>query len=324
MPELARDGGSSSWSTSRPLSIVGPTASGKSRLAMALARRHLERGEPVELVSVDSMAVYRGMDIGTASPSAADRDEVPHHLVDLVDPDHDFSVAEFRDAAIEVIEEIGSRGAVPILVGGTGLYLRAVIDRLELPGRYPEVAASLEQQPDTRALHERLAQLDPVAASRIELDNRRRVVRALEVTLGSGRRFSSYGPGLDQHPSTPFVQVGLALERDELARRIAERFRSQMDAGLLDEVRALAAAPSGLSRTAAQALGYRELLAHLRGECSLDDAVELSIRRTRQFAVRQIRWFRRDPRITWFDVALGDEQLLDAVDRHWLGSDAPR
>jgi len=284
---------------------------------LALAERRRAQGELVELVTVDSMQVYRGMDIGTASPTAEERQRVPHHLVDLADPADEFSVAEFRTAADAVLADIESRGGSAILVGGTGLYLQSVIDRLELPGRFPDVAARLEAEPDTEGLYRRLVQLDPDAAARIERGNRRRIVRALEVTVGSGRRFSEFGPGLDAYPPTPFLLSGLRVERELLGERIAARYVAQMDAGFLDEVRTLAARPGGLSRTAAQALGYRELLGHLRGEASLDEALALAIDRTRQFAVRQIRWFRRDPRIEWFDHDGDPLAVLDALDAHW-------
>ena len=301
----------------RHLVLVGPTASGKSAVALALAERRRARGDLVELVSMDSMAVYRGMDIGTTTPGPADRERVPHHLVDLVDPDHDFSVAEFVAAVCVALDDIEERGGRAILVGGTGLYVQAIVDGLELPGRYPEVLARLEGEPDTRALHDRLTRADPMAADRIEPDNRRRVLRALEVTEGSGRPFSSYGPGLDAYPGTPFVLAGLRVARDVLGERIAVRVREQLDEGFLDEVRALVARPGGSSRTAAQALGYGELAAHLRGECSLDDAVDTIVLRSRQLAVRQIRWFRRDPRIAWFDPTGDPRAVVEEIDRHW-------
>lgn len=280
---------------------MGPTATGKSALALAMARR---LGD-VEIVSVDSMQVYRGMDIGTAKPTPAERAEIPHHLVDIADPSEDFSVARYRDAFDAAVQEIEARGRRALLVGGTGLYVRAVIDRLEPPGEWPAVRAELDQEHDTRALHERLTRLDPVAAGRMEPTNRRRVVRALEVCLGSGRPFSSFGPGLTAYPPIAVRQIGLRVRRDELVARIAARYREQLAAGFLDEVRGLADRPAGLSRTAAQALGYRELLAYVRGELGLDEAVELAVTRTRQFAVRQERWFRRDPRITWLDAGAG-------------------
>ena len=276
--------------------IVGPTASGKSELAMGVAR--LIGG--TEIVTLDSMQVYRGMDIGTATPTASEQAEVPHHLIDLVDPCEEFAVAELQDRAHAVIDEIRERGAVPVLVGGTGLYVRAVIDQLRIPGRYPEIRAELEAEPDTAALHRRLVKLDPVAAGRMEPSNRRRIVRALEVTAGSGRPFSSYGPGLGHYPATPFVQVGLRWDRERLDERIAARYQCQMADGFLDEVRSLAEQP--ISRTASQALGYKELLDHLRGEVTFEDALELAVVRTRRFARRQERWFRRDPRIRWLDA----------------------
>ena len=280
----------------RPLVIVGPTASGKSDLAMGVARM-IGRAE---IVTLDSMQVYRGMDIGTATPTAAEQAEAPHHLINLVDPDEEFAVAELQARARTVVREIRDRGAVPVLVGGTGLYVRAVIDDLKIPGRYPEVRADLEAEPDTEALHRRLADLDPVAAGRMEASNRRRVVRALEVTIGSGEPFSFYGPGLGHYPPTPFVQVGMRWDRDRLDERIASRYQQQMADGFLDEVRTLAEVP--ISRTASQALGYKELLAHLNGEMTLDEALDLAVVRTRRFARRQERWFCRDPRIHWLDA----------------------
>jgi tRNA dimethylallyltransferase len=268
------------------------------------------------------MQVYRGMDIGTAKPSPAEQAEVPHHLLDLVDPDEEFTVAEWQRAARAAIAGIEERGHRALLVGGTGLYLRSVTDDLDIPGRWPEVRAELEAEADavgTEALHARLLTLDPVAAGRMEPTNRRRVVRALEVVVGSGRRFSEFGPGLDANPSSPFALVGIAVEPADLRERIEQRYRHQLEAGFLDEVRALAARPAGLSRTAAQALGYKELLSHLAGEASLDEAVDLAIRRTRQFARRQRAWFRRDPRITWVPPADGVSHLSDLLSRtaHW-------
>jgi tRNA dimethylallyltransferase len=270
-------------------------------VALAIARERRD----VELVSIDSMQVYRGMDIGTAKPTPAERAEVPHHLIDLVDPWEEFTVAEFQRAFRAVLAAIEDRGHRALLVGGTGLYLRAVIDGLEIPGRFPAVRADLEAEPDTGLLHRRLAELDPVAAGRMQPSNRRRVLRALEVTLGSGRPFSSYGPGLDRYPPSSFLLIGLRMPREELDVRIADRYRRQLELGFVDEVRALAADPRGLSRTARQALGYKELLEHLEGRCSLEEALQAAIARTRRFARRQERWFRRDPRIVWIDASSG-------------------
>jgi tRNA dimethylallyltransferase len=293
------------------VALVGPTASGKTSLALAVARAGGVGVPPVELVSVDSMAVYRGMDIGTAKPTAAIRAEVPYHLVDLVDPSEEFTVQQFQAAAFSVLDGIAQRGHRALLVGGTGLYLRSLIDDLTFPGRFPDVATALAAEvdgagpPDSpegisalAALYARLVDLDPVAAARMEPTNRRRVIRALEVTMGSGRPFSSFGPGLGAYPQTRFALVGLPMAVD-IDRRIEERFAVQMEAGFLHEVRELVARPGGLSRTARQALGYRELLSHLEGGVPLDAALSEAIRRTKVFARRQWAWFRRDPRIVW-------------------------
>lgn len=295
-------------SPDRPLVILGPTASGKSSLAMELA--WLRPG--AEIVSIDSMQVYRGMNIGTATPTAAEQAEVPHHLINLVEPTQEFTVAEFQARARTVIGDIASRGAQAMLVGGTGLYLRAVVDNLDIPGQYPAIRAELEAEKDTAALHCRLAGVDPEAASRMEPSNRRRVLRALEVTLGSGRTFSSYGPGLSSYKPTPYVQVGLRWENACLNARIEKRLQAQLDDGFLDEVRALRDQP--LSRTAAQALGYRQILAYLNGETSLAEAVDRIAVRTRQFARRQMRWFRRDPRIVWLDAPPAAADVLTIWD----------
>ena len=292
------------------LALVGTTASGKSALALAVACAHRD----IELVSVDSMQVYRGMDIGTAKPSPAERAEVPHHLIDVADPDEEYTVARFQRECAAAVASIEERGRRALLVGGTGLYLRAAIDGLSIPKRYPEVVAELEGV-GTDALYARLAALDPVAAARMEPGNRRRITRALEVTIGSGRTFSSFGPGLETYPPTPFVLVGVALPPAVVSRRIADRYAQQLAAGFVDEVRALAARPQGLSRTAAQALGYRELLGHLRGERSFDDAVDEAVRRTRHFARRQRAWFRRDPRIEWLATDEDPRKLLPSLER---------
>jgi tRNA dimethylallyltransferase len=287
------------------VALVGTTASGKSALATAVASR---RGD-TELVCVDSMTVYRHMDIGTAKPTAGARAAVPHHLLDLADPAEEFTVSEFQRAARRALADIAGRGRRALLVGGTGLYLRSVVDDLEIPGRWPEVAEALAAEADRPGgpalLYARLAALDPLAAARTTEENRRRVVRALEVTVGSGRPFSSFGPGLTAYPPTRFVLIGLPYDPGATDRRIAERFARWMDEGLLDEVRALAVRPGGLSRTARQALGYRELLAHVEGGAPLEACVEEAVRRTRAFARRQWAWFRRDPRVRW--VAPGED-----------------
>ncbi len=303
------------------VALLGVTASGKSEAAFDLARR---RGD-IEIVSVDSMSVYREMDIGTSKPSRAQQAEVPHHLLDLVDPDEEFTVSQFQQAAQRALEAIAARGHHALLVGGTGLYLRAVVDDLRFPGRYPAVREALESElgqgrAEVPELHARLAVLDPVAAARMEPSNQRRVVRALEVTLGSGQPFSTFGPGLEAYPLSAVTMVGLAVPTEEVDRRIAERFGRWMESGLLDEVRALATRPGGISRTARQALGYRELLAHVEEGAPLDACVEEAVRRTRSFARRQASWFRRDPRIMWTEAG---EDPADLLDRS-LGAHASR
>jgi tRNA dimethylallyltransferase len=281
------------------VAVIGPTASGKSSVAMAVA---VVEGD-VELISVDSMQVYRGMDIGTAKPTRAERTSVAHHLVDLVDADHEFTVAEFQHAYGAVLTDLAERRRRAILVGGTGLYHRAVIDGLTLPGEWPRIRSRLQAEADQLGapiLYARLVAVDPEAARKIEPTNIRRIVRALEVCEGSGRPFSSHGPGLATYPPSPVAQIGLRWDRSTLTGRITRRVHQMIDEGLLAEVASLA--DSGLSRTAAQALGYKELLAHLDGSLSLDESVDLVIQRTRQFAVRQLRWFQRDPRIRWVDI----------------------
>ena len=290
--------------------LVGSTASGKSGLALEVARR---LGD-VELVSADSMQVYRGMDVGTAKATPAERAEVPHHLLDVAEPGEDYSVARFQTDVAEVIADIEARGRRALVVGGTGLYVQAVVDGLALPGEWPAVKAELETHPP-EDLHRRLTELDPLAASRIEPGNARRLVRALEVTLGSGRPFSSFGPGLAAYPPSPRFRVaGVWLPRPVLAGRIEARYRQQLAAGFLDEVRRLQAR---MSRTARQALGYRELLAHLAGDCTLEEAVAAAVSRTREFARRQRAWFRRDPRITWLGSPGNPVDLLPALLGDW-------
>ncbi len=288
------------------VAVVGATASGKSAVALAAA---LEVAG-TELVSVDAMQVYRGMDIGTAKPSAAEQALVPHHLIDLVEPSEDYTVARFQRDLRAVRSDVHARGGRALLVGGTGLYLTAAIDDLDVPGQYPDVRARLDTQP-TDVLHERLAVLDPLAATRMEPTNRRRVLRALEVTVGSGRPFSSFGPGVSAFPPTDVVQIGLRWDRDALTARIQRRVQAMLDAGWLDEVRRLTSAP--MSRTASQALGYRELIEHLAGRLSLEEASAKIALSTRQFAVRQLRWFGRDPRIRWVDVTTDEREAIPQV-----------
>jgi len=261
---------------------------------MALARAHAD----FEIVSVDAMCVYRGMDIGTAKPTLAEREEVPHHLVAIVDPSDDYTVARFENDCAQAVRDIEQRGKRALLVGGTGLYVRAAVDGLDVPPQFPDVKAELEADPDTAGLYARLRALDPDAAAKIESNNRRRIVRALEVSIGSGRPFSSYGPGLDTYRRSPFRLIGLWAGRTELAARIKARFDRMLADGFVAEVERLA--KGDVSRTARQALGYRQLFEHVEDGRPLDACVEEAVTATVRFARRQRAWFRRDPRIAWF------------------------
>jgi tRNA dimethylallyltransferase len=304
------------------LALVGPTASGKSALAFALAQ---QLGD-VEIVSLDSMQVYRCMDIGTAKPTVAERAAVVHHLVDVADPDDEWSVARTQAGAREALRAIEARGRRALFVGGTGLYVRSVIDDLRIPGEDParraELEAATEEVEGLRDAYRELEALDPIAAARIEPLNRRRIVRALEVIHLSGRPFSSFGPGVDHFgpPAVAVRQIGVWLPRELHAQRIASRVVAMRDAGLVDEVAALVQLPGGLSRSAIQAIGYREVLAYLRGDVpTLEAALDLVVRRTRFFARRQRMWFRRDPRVTWLGTS-GDPQRLLGIVRELWGS----
>jgi tRNA dimethylallyltransferase len=301
------------------LALVGPTASGKSDLALAAAHA---LGD-VEFVSVDSMQVYRGLDIGTAKPTARQRAAVPHHLIDVAEPSEDWSVARFQVAARDAVADIEARGKRALLVGGTGLYLQAIVDPLTFPPEDRSLRAEFEAEVATpeglaRAYTE-LARIDPVAAARIEPGNSRRIVRALEVIRLTGEPFSSFGPGMQAYGTTvfPVSIVGVTLPPDVLARRIEQRFAAMRDAGLVDEVRGLVA-HGPLSRTARQAIGYKEVLAHLDGsEPSLDAALDQAVARTKRFARRQVRWFRRDPRITWLEVGENPCEALPSLLALW-------
>ncbi len=240
---------------------------------------------------------------------------MPHHLLDLVDPDQEFTLTQFQQAAREALDDIARRGRHALLVGGTGLYLRAVVDDLAIPGRYPEVAASLDAELDAGRvgpadLHARLAGLDPVGAARMEPTNRRRVVRALEVTLGAGRPFSTFGPGLEAYPPTGVAQVGLAWRPP---RRTGVSASGSLPWWRRAWWKRSVRSPAGarVSRTARQALGYREILAHVERGVPLDECLDKAVRRTRQFARRQASWFRRDPRITWAAGSAEAAELLE-------------
>ncbi len=296
------------------LVLVGPTASGKTALAIELA---VQAG--AEVVSADALMVYRGADIGTAKPTLEERRGVAHHAIDLIKPSEEADLAGWLAAARAAVASCEARDVPAVVVGGTGLYVHALVDDFELPGAFSEVRADLDASVvPTPQLHARLAALDPAAAARIEPGNRRRVVRALEVCLGSGRRFSSFGPGVAAFPPTDrYRLVGLAPDPERLRERIEHRVQEQVDAGLVEETACLLATPGGLSRTCRQGLGYKEVLLHLEHGLPLGEAVALDVANTRRFARRQRAWFRRDPRILWLDV--GDDPAPAAAQArgHW-------
>jgi tRNA dimethylallyltransferase len=298
------------------VALVGPTASGKSALSHELAK---ESGD-VEILCVDAMTVYKGMDIGTAKPSKLEQKEVPYHLIDLINPNEEFNVSQFQSEARDASDMVRNLGGAVLYVGGTGLYGRAVLDNLDIPGQFPSVRAELDEKAKTDLddLYRQLQELDPLASSRMESNNERRITRALEVTLGSGKPFSSFGAGLREYGPVRVVQVGLSPDIDQLNVRIEERFRTWMEQGLLEEVSALASSPGGLSRTARQAVGYRELLRHIETGAALEECVTDAITQSRRLARRQRSWFNRDPRIEWFsepdDAAKRLREVLSSPD----------
>jgi tRNA dimethylallyltransferase len=278
------------------VALVGPTAVGKSELSLALAERL-----GGEVVNTDSMQLYRGMDIGTAKLPPADRRGVPHHLLDVLEVTETATVAEFQRWARAAVAECRARGAVPILVGGSALYTRAVIDGFEFPGTEPELRARLDAElaaVGPAALHARLAEVDPVAAARIIPTNGRRVVRALEVVELTGRPFSATLPR-QEYVDAATVQIGIDCPRPALDGRIEERVRRMWAAGFVDEVRTLEGRGLRDGLTASRALGYQQLLDHLAGRCTEQEAFDATVTGTRRFARRQDAWFRKDPRITW-------------------------
>ncbi|MFY9916575.1 MAG: tRNA (adenosine(37)-N6)-dimethylallyltransferase MiaA [Nocardioidaceae bacterium] len=290
-------------STPPVVAVVGPTAAGKSDLAVDLA---LELGG--EVVNGDSMQLYRGMDIGTAKLTPAERRGVPHHLLDRLDVAEPATVAEFQGWARRAIEDSRVRGRLPVLVGGSALYLRAVLDQFDFPGADPDVRARLESElaaVGAPAMHERLRSVDAAAAEVILPGNGRRIVRALEVLEITGRPFQARLPD-HRYAFDRVVQIGIDVPREVLDERIERRVGQMWDAGLVDEVRRLESQGLREGRTASRALGYAQVLRFLAGECSEAEARDDTVRGTRKFARRQDTWFRRDPRISWLPYDAAD------------------
>jgi tRNA dimethylallyltransferase len=298
------------------LVVVGPTAVGKSAIAIELAERL--RGE---IISADSRYLYRGLEVGTAKPSPADRARVPHHLIDVADPDQPVSLAEYQEMALTSIKEVYERGRLPLLVGGTGQYIRAVVEGWTIPRRMADATlrAELEaiaKRDGVEALHNRLVEVDPLAASAIDSRNIRRVIRALEVTLTTGQPFSAQRQ--KKPPDFRAVIVGLTLARSKLFARIDARVEAMIASGLVEETKALAAKGYDWQLPALSAIGYKQIGMYLRGECDLKEAIRLIKHDTRRFVRAQDNWFRRDdPDIHWYDVErLEVEQLAVDVKRY--------
>lgn len=281
--------------------LIGPTASGKTSLAVRLARALAADRRPAEIVNADSMLVYRGMDVGTAKPDIEERAGVKHHLLDIMDVTATASVAEFQQLARAAIADCRRRGVVPVLVGGSALYIRAIVDEFDFPGTDPDLRARLEEElvrVGPEVLHRRLAERDPQAAASILPGNGRRIVRALEVVTLTGAPFRAALPP-PRYALSGVIQVGLDVARPVLDDRIAARVQAMWAAGFVDEVRRLERRGLREGRTAARALGYRQILQYLDGEYDEAEAVRRTITATRKFARRQDAWFRRDPRIRW-------------------------
>lgn len=286
--------------------LVGPTASGKTEAGIALATKL-----GTEIASVDSMLVYRGMDVGTAKPTAEQQRALPHHLIDLAEPSERFTVARYQRAAHDLLERMPD----PLLVGGSGLYFRAVVDRLRFPPEDPAVRASLEAEADSLGadeLYARLSAADPVAAARIDPANVRRTIRALEVSTITGAPFSDFAAAWEVYDPSAVRVAGVRLGSAALDARVRGRVASMLEAGWLDEVRHLIGRGFGAWLTSSQAIGYAELATHLDGRLALDEAMERTVKRTKELARRQMAWFRRDPRVRWFDA--GDDGARAVVD----------
>lgn len=299
------------------ISIVGPTASGKTGLGIALAKKLAERGSAAEIINADAYQMYRHMDIGTAKASAQEQSEVPHHLLDIIDPEETMTVARFQDLARKCIRELQSRGVRPILVGGSGLYARAAVDDITFPGTDATIRAALEERERKEgagALFAELQRKDPVAAAHMDARNPRRTIRALEVIELTGKPYSATLPRYKY--VIDCLQIGLDLKRDDLDKRVNLRTQLMREQGFVDEVRAIR---GRLGVTAARALGYQQIMDYLDGVWSEDAAFEDIAQKTRRLARKQMGWFGRDSRIHWLDALRPDladaaMTLVDAAD----------
>lgn len=305
------------------LAVVGPTGTGKSDLGIALAQHLNASGRPAEIINIDAMQFYRGMDIGTAKLSVAERQGIPHHLFDYLEITEESTAAQYQELARPLIESLQGRGVTPILVGGSMLYIASVLNDFEFPGTDPELRAQLEAEllevgPIT--LHRRLAQLDPIAAERITPQNGRRTVRAIEIVTLTGKPFAAALPEVPVEWQ-PSLQIGLNGPREELVPRLDLRVRRMWQQGLLQEVEGLI--PQGLrdAKTAKRAIGYAQALAQLDGELAEDEAIAQTIQLTQKYARRQMSWFRRDTRINWFDYrdATLTDQAIRLAEQHLGG-----
>ena len=300
------------------VAVVGPTATGKSDLALDLADRARADGPTrrAEIINADASLLYRGMDIGTAKPSPAERSRVPHHQIDVLTVRDRASVAAFQRSARSDIAAVESRGHLAIIAGGSGLYVRALTDGLDFPGTDPAVRTRLTERAEhegTPALYAELARLDPVAAERIEASNTRRIVRALEVIEITGRPFSATLPRYED--VAPTVHIALRCERRLLDTRINARAHAMFERGLVEEAEALIDQGLRQGETASRAIGYSQALAVIDGTMSVPEAIASTALATRQLASRQIKWFRRDPRVRWIDVALTEEGRCTDAER---------
>jgi tRNA dimethylallyltransferase len=304
------------------LALLGPTASGKTEASVAVAE-----ALSAEILCVDSMLVYRGMDVGTAKPSAAQRARVPHHLLDLADPSEPFSASRFQSAARRAIDEIGARGRRSLLVGSGGLYYRAVADGLRFPGTETATRRALEAEAlavGPGGLHARLLDLDPAAAAKIAPENVRRTVRALEVAAVTGRRFSSFAADWDRYPVEAVRAVGVDVPKEVINRRIERRVQGMLS-GLVAETVALLQRGFGGFLTSTQAIGYAEAVALLEGAVGQDEAITRIVRRTNALARRQLAWLRRDPRVRWFPAGEGGAtDVVEEIVRYLRRGDRPR